>query len=559
MGKRKLADITKRTIQPVVDSLLPSSALPDIEDSFTAYKDTEKSHLRKGLLAWYHTSRRKLPWRGDDLLEQEEDNDDMKKKTKRNGSSPAFSPSAYGTWVSEVMLQQTRVETVIPYWYRWMETFPTVAQLAKASPDEVNVLWAGLGYYRRAQQLLLGAKEVVNTFNGDIPSTVEELRTIPGIGPYTAGAISSIAFNQPAPLVDGNVIRVFSRLRALKEETGGKLEKVCWSLAAELIDQKQPGDFNQGTYSMLSSYFPHYKCAVYDILFAALMELGATVCKPTSSDCAQCPLQSLCLARQQFLASPSEQNEVTMYPVKAPKKKPKELSFSVCVFAKNNVSRKKSEVDNHVVEYLFMKREGRGLLANQWEFPTVPLSADEEHPVGIEELWGGFPAHLREKCNMETSFDAQISSSSFSSTPNVLRVRASSLRCAVNSPIVHVFSHQIHTMHVILCEVEDFEASSLDSAMDVSEAEAKPCEVIEEARGSLREFRWMSADDIVAAGLTSGCKKILSSLATSEDKPSKVKDKLNFGPTVKGTPLDRNKTTKNAGLSGSLDGWLRKK
>ena len=165
---------------------------------------------------------------------------------------------------------------------------------------------------------------------------------------------------------------------------------------------------------------------------------------------------------------------------------------------------------------------------------------------------------------METSFDAQISSSSFSSTPNVLRVRASSLRCAVNSPIVHVFSHQIHTMHVILCEVEDFEASSLDSAMDLSEAEAKPCEffkkeVLEEARSDLREFRWMSADDIVAAGLTSGCKKILSSLATSEDKPSKVKDKLSFGPTVKGTPLDRNKTTKNAGLSGSLDGWLRKK
>jgi A/G-specific adenine glycosylase len=127
------------------------------------------------------------------------------------------------------MLQQTRVETVIAYWNRWMTTFPDVSSLAAASPDEVNKLWAGLGYYRRCQMLLKGAQKIEADFGGVVPSTVPELLTIPGIGPYTAGAIASIAFGQPEALVDGNVIRVFSRLFAIKLELGGGgLEKVCW-------------------------------------------------------------------------------------------------------------------------------------------------------------------------------------------------------------------------------------------------------------------------------------------------------------------------------------------
>jgi A/G-specific adenine glycosylase len=142
--------------------------------------------VRVKLSSWYKKNRRQLPWRGETV-------------------------DAYGIWVSEIMLQQTRVETVIPYWRRWMERWPTVNELAGATADEVNTLWAGLGYYSRAQSLLQGAKYIVNTSNGVLPETTEELRKIRGIGPYTAGAISSIAFGKAVPLVDGNVVRVLSR------------------------------------------------------------------------------------------------------------------------------------------------------------------------------------------------------------------------------------------------------------------------------------------------------------------------------------------------------------
>lgn len=144
------------------------AALPVLDDDF-------KRRLHADLVAWYSISRRQMPWRGD---------------------PPGGSRSAYGTWVSEVMLQQTRVETVIAYWLRWMERFPDVQTLAAASPDEVNQVWAGLGYYRRAQHLLKGAQYVMQTHNGAVPSTVPELLLIPGVGPYTAGAIASIAFNE---------------------------------------------------------------------------------------------------------------------------------------------------------------------------------------------------------------------------------------------------------------------------------------------------------------------------------------------------------------------------
>ncbi|CAE7352372.1 MUTYH [Symbiodinium microadriaticum] len=176
------------------------------------------------------------------------------------------------------MLQQTRVEAVIAYWYKWMERFPTISHLAKASPDEVNSYWAGLGYYRRAQNLLKGAQVVMSKYNGQIPETVAELLTIPGVGPYTAGAIASVAYGHVECVVDGNVIRVLSRLRALQVE-GRELEKSCWRLSAVLVDPKDPGNFNQ-----------------------ALMEFGAMMCKPVNPICLEidkiCPLSSICMARR---------------------------------------------------------------------------------------------------------------------------------------------------------------------------------------------------------------------------------------------------------------------
>jgi A/G-specific adenine glycosylase len=158
----------------------------DINSNFT---ENEIILIRKNMLNYYKLNRRMLPWRGD---------------TVDNKPAPPLE-EGYGTWVSEIMLQQTRVETVISYFHNWMIKFPTIESLANSTSEEVNSMWAGLGYYRRAQQLLLGAKKIMSDYKGVLPSTTSELIKIPGIGPYTAGAISSIAFNQVAPIVDGNM------------------------------------------------------------------------------------------------------------------------------------------------------------------------------------------------------------------------------------------------------------------------------------------------------------------------------------------------------------------
>ena len=213
--------------------------MADIEDIASNYANNRQDfteekdailYKRYSLLKWYREHRRKLPWRGDDV---------------------SFKTSSYGTWVSEIMLQQTRVETVVDYWKRWMTVYPTIQALAAATPDEVNKLWAGLGYYRRAQSLLKGAKALVEDGKGELPQEKAKLLQISGIGPYTAGAILSIAFNQVEPLVDGNVIRVLSRLYSIGDlqltgVSNGAMEKLCWSIAGDLVDLESPGDFNQG-------------------------------------------------------------------------------------------------------------------------------------------------------------------------------------------------------------------------------------------------------------------------------------------------------------------------
>ena len=154
------------------------------------------------------------------------------------------------------MLQQTRVETVIDYWYKWMEAMPSIHELSKAQPDAVNVLWSGLGYYSRAQRLLEGAQKVVQEYNGELPDTVSKLLEIPGIGPYTAGAISSIAFNKKEPLVDGNVIRVLTRVRGIKNEINPSVEKRIWGIARSLVDPEEPGIFctHKNVYTYTRAY-----------------------------------------------------------------------------------------------------------------------------------------------------------------------------------------------------------------------------------------------------------------------------------------------------------------
>ncbi len=206
--------------------------------------------LAELLLAWYHAGHRDLPWR----------------RTR----------DPYAIWVSEIMLQQTQVATVIPYFERFLERFPTVDALASAAPDEVLRLWAGLGYYSRARHLQEGARAVVARHGGRVPERVDELLRLPGVGRYTAGAIASIAHGQAAPILDGNVIRVLCRMYALRgDPKRAPLHERLWQLAEKLIPAGNAGEFNQ-----------------------ALMELGATVCIPASPRCDACPVAAGCEARR---------------------------------------------------------------------------------------------------------------------------------------------------------------------------------------------------------------------------------------------------------------------
>lgn len=201
----------------------------------------------------------------------------------------------YAIWVSEVMLQQTTVAAVVPYYEKWMRRFPDVSSLAAAEEDEIYQFWQGLGYYRRARMLHLGAQTAAAT----MPKTRDEWRAVPGVGDYTAAAIASISRGEPVALVDGNVERVFSRL-ADCGLTGSALRKAAWSWAEENLAKDHPGDWNQ-----------------------ALMELGATVCRKANPACATCPVNAHCLARSR--------NTVGQRPVVKPKSAPVQVSFAVLV------------------------------------------------------------------------------------------------------------------------------------------------------------------------------------------------------------------------------------
>ncbi|HET6765419.1 MAG TPA: A/G-specific adenine glycosylase [Longimicrobiaceae bacterium] len=204
--------------------------------------------VREGLLAWYDAHRRELPWR----------------------AGAHETPDPYRVWLSEVMLQQTRVETVRPYFQRWVERFPTLDALARAPLDDVLKHWEGLGYYSRARNFHLAVREVAAAFGGRVPDDPQAFRGLPGVGRYTAGAVMSIAFGRAEPLVDGNVRRVFARLTDDPEPS----EQELWGLATAVVAGSRPGDVNQG-----------------------LMELGATVCTPRNPRCAKCPVADVCQAR----------------------------------------------------------------------------------------------------------------------------------------------------------------------------------------------------------------------------------------------------------------------
>ena len=226
------------------------------------FSPEEAGEVYEALVKWYEGCRRDLPWRqlaGSGVLSDDE--------------------RGYAVWVSEVMLQQTQVKTAIAYYRRWMDRWPTVQALASASLEEVNQAWSGLGYYRRARLLHAGAQHVTEQLGGRLPRTAAALKTLPGVGPYTAGAIASIAFRQQTPAVDGNVVRVLSRVRAISiPAVSAVASRAHWTLAAQLArGGPRPDRLNQ-----------------------ALMELGATVCVPRAPiNCSRCPLASRCWALEE--------------------------------------------------------------------------------------------------------------------------------------------------------------------------------------------------------------------------------------------------------------------
>ncbi len=310
---------------------------------------------REALLAWYDAERRDLPWR----------------RTR----------DPYAVWVSEMMLQQTRVETVIPYWHRFLDRFPDVEALARADLAEVYELWAGLGYYSRARNLSRAARAVVERFGGDVPDDVDTLRSLPGIGRYTAGAIASIAFDRPEPVVDGNVERVLARrhgLRGMVKERA--TARRIWEEAARLARGPRPGDLNQ-----------------------ALMELGATVCTPRAPRCDRCPLSPSCNARARGDAE------------NVPKRAAKPI-----VLAAQSVA---ALVLRHG-RALLVRRAAGGLLSGFWELPGGDLGRGEEPAAALV-------ARLAERLGVHVTNLSPAGAVSHSLTHRSLRVH---LFCATAGP-----------------------------------------------------------------------------------------------------------------------------
>ncbi|XP_068262146.1 adenine DNA glycosylase isoform X2 [Nyctibius grandis] len=369
----------------------------------------EAEALRGSLLAWYDKCKRDLPWRT--LATTEPDADRR----------------AYAVWVSEIMLQQTQVATVIDYYNRWMQKWPTLQALAQASLEEVNELWAGLGYYSRGKRLQEAARKVVSELAGRMPRTAEDLqKLLPGVGRYTAGAIASISYGQATGVVDGNVIRVLCRLRCIGADSSSPavIDRL-WDMANALVDRSRPGDFNQ-----------------------ALMELGATVCVPKAPLCGECPVKQHCRARrrvdkelafasQKLFGKPTPVPDVedcvggcplcppatepwnsslgvTNFPRKAAKKQPRVARTAVGVLERRGC--------HGAPEYLIVQRPSSGLLAGLWEFPSVPLAQglqeEEQREVLADHLraWTGQPV-----------------------VPGALRLIGE---------VIHIFSH-IHQTYVV--------------------------------------------------------------------------------------------------------------
>ena len=273
--------------------------------------------ISEKLLHWYDQNARSLPWR--------------------------FEPTPYKTWVSEIMLQQTRVETVIPYFERFIARFPEIGILAASEESDVLRLWEGLGYYSRARNLHKAARVMLEDYAGQIPADIAALRSLPGVGAYTAGAIASIAFGAAEPALDANIRRVGARLLDLHEPPGSEVDRILWEFCRRILPAQRSGDFNQ-----------------------ALMDLASKVCTPKAPTCHLCPLWSDCLAFQRDTAA--------QLPVRKPKAKIPHKLVLAAVITRGD-------------EVLLAQRPADGMLGKLWEYPggSVPEETSSL-PGALREL-----------------------------------------------------------------------------------------------------------------------------------------------------------------------------
>ena len=284
--------------------------------------------VRQDLLEWYRRHRRRLPWRRDD-------------------------PNPYHVLVSEAMLQQTQVATVVAYFERFILAFPTVQALAEADEQAVLTLWQGLGYYRRARHLHAAARVIVEKHGGQVPGDHAALLALPGVGRYTAGAVASIAFGLPEPILDGNAARVWARIEAMDQPTNQPgAQRRLWQLAEAYVPSNAAGEFNQ-----------------------AVMELGAMVCTPRAPGCLTCPVRAHCRANQVGLAE--------KLPVVPARKKAKAVEHHVLALHRRT-------------KWLFEQRPASGLWPNMWQLPTLEEPKQTDEPATLQ-------AWIRERLGLEVT------------------------------------------------------------------------------------------------------------------------------------------------------------
>ena len=314
----------------------------DLKDYGIIMWDAEKiASFRRTLLDWYDREKRDLPWR----------------RTK----------NPYYIWVSEIMLQQTQVQTVIPYYERFLDWFPTVADLAQAPEERLLKAWEGLGYYSRVRNMQKAAQQIMENHGGVFPSSYEEISKLKGIGPYTAGAIASIAFGLPEPAVDGNVMRVLARLFEVDSDIGVPTNRKIFQAMMEiLIDPDRPGDFNQ-----------------------ALMDLGSDIESPVNPRPEESPVKEFSAAYQH--------GTMDRYPIKAPKKKPVPVYLTAFII-KDSQGR-----------YLLEKNEQEGLLSGFWHFPLIEVDSLSENQGQLSLLDGqGHTVDTPEILSFEQDYDLAI-------------------------------------------------------------------------------------------------------------------------------------------------------